>query len=90
MDPTFRKAATKLAEKHLISEKTYDNFLAKVSPIFLQYIHIQILQTAILKCYLNDHLVDYAVTMSTLARKDCSSDIPNPIEVIEKYVFFSF
>ena len=34
MDPTFRKAATKLAEKHLISEKNYDNFLAKVFPQF--------------------------------------------------------
>ena len=34
---------------------------------------------------MNDQLVAYAVTMSSLARKDCSSDIPNPIEVITKY-----
>ena len=45
------------------------------------------IQIALLKCYLNDHLVDYAVTMATLARQDCSPDIPNPFEVSAKYIY---
>jgi hypothetical protein len=43
MDPTFREAATKLAEKYLIAEKTYVNFLIKVD---LKYCQAQ-LQLAI-------------------------------------------
>ena len=80
----FREAATKLAENYLINEKTFDNFLAKVYYMLLFGNKIVVSKVAFFKDHpdVNEHLLEYSVTIATLARKDCAPYIPNPIEVI--------
>jgi len=64
----FRKAAKKFAEKYLISERLFDNYIAKVA-FFKEHPGV------------NTQLLAYGVTIANLVRKDCSNDVPNSIEV---------
>ena len=59
--------ATNFAKKYLISEKRKSLF-AKLT-FFKEHPKI------------NEQILDYAVTITILTRKDFSSDIPNPLEV---------
>merc|ERR1712142_1248941 len=68
----FRKAAKQFADKYLISERSFDKLLAKIA-FFKEHNDV------------NEVLLDHAVTMAMLARKDLSNDIRNPAESVDLF-----
>merc|ERR1712142_427 len=74
MSTMFRKNVAKLADKYLIIEEDCKDILSKVA-FFKGHPEV------------NEHLLQYSAVLTTLVRKDCTSDIPNPIEVDD--VFFN-
>lgn len=85
MSTMFRKNVAKLADKYLIIEEDCKDILSKVNVSYSIIAHNEVLcmQVAFFKGHpeVNEHLLQYSAVLTTLVRKDCTSDIPNPIEV---------
>ena len=64
----FRNTTSLFAEKYLTKVRKYNDFLATI--MFLES-HPRV----------NRQLLDYAITIAMIRRKDTSLDVPNPIEV---------